>query len=461
MSLATDGLIYLTFFTALAAIVTMAVWRYVDPAIRIPYGLYCGFYIVTSGIGGAIAGLTEGAILETLDWGLDLSILQGINTLTYWGILYAPLIVPGISLVLMQDFRLGEYGIEKFLSGYRDRLDCLTLLGVYSVFAAYCFVKLAVQGQLGSIMMWFTLKSDFLSIIILRETLMLSLGSVFFGLVYITLPMLSFCALYRIIETRKVAWVVTFGIMVCSNVVLSMALMQKSPVILYLVFVGVACVELGLIRWQALGGLAALLVMFLTTLQSFMLQDWDYSRSFSLMTFRMAQTFPYYISVYPEILEFAGIDFGQHFIGMGEVARDNLDVFNYMYPDITWVQGAAPGPAHLRAYSQGGVLFSIFTLILIGMSMKLIIAIRRTMNGPASFALYIECLVFLYYLTQTSLRESILSCYGIFWGIVGIIPLILFNRSPGSAFQPLNRSSRQTQPHATRTGRYGSLARNP
>lgn len=430
MNLTIDGLIYLVTFSTMALIVTWLVWRYVDQAVRLPYGLFCGFYILTSGIGGAVAAVTNGDILETLGWGLDLSILQNINTLSYWTMLYGPLIIPGITLLVLQDFRLPEHGVEVCLKNYRDGLDNATLLMVFGLFAGYCFGKLALQGQLGSILMWFTLKSDFLSMMLLREDLMQNLGSVFFGLAYITLPMLSYCALYRLIQTRKASWLVTFGLLSGTNVVLCMALMQKSPVLLYMVFVGVACVELKLVRWQALGGVAAALLVVLTTLQSFMLDEWDYFRSFNLLTFRMAQSFPYYMSIYPEVLDYAGIDLGLHLFGIGDVARDNLDVFNYMYPGITWVQGAAPGPSHLRAYAQGGLMFAMGTLVLIGVSLKVIVALRKSINGPASFAIYMASLTFLYYLTQTSLRESVLSCYGIFWGVVGLVPLMLFNRPP-------------------------------
>lgn len=433
MNLTIDGILYLLSFSTVAFVVNWLVWRFVDSAVRLPYALFCVFYIVTSGVGGAVAAVTNGDILNTLGWGLDLSVLQNINTLSYWSMLYGPLIVPGLILVLFQDFRLPEHGVEACLKNYRDGLDNSTLLMVFGLFAGYCFGKLAIQGQLGSIFMWLTLKSDFLSMMILRENLMQNLGSVFFGLVYITLPMLSFCALYRLIETRWMSWFVTFVLLSTANLVLCMALMQKSPVLLYIVFVGIACVELKLVRWQALGGVAASLLFLLTTLQSFMLDDWDYSRSFNLLAFRMAQSFPYYMSVFPEILDFAGIDLGLHLFGIGEVARDNLDVFNYMYPGITWVQGAAPGPAHLRAYSQGGMLFALFTLVLIGLSFKLIVALRQNINGPATFGIYMSSLTFLYFLTQTSLRESILSCYGIFWGVVGLVPLVLFNRPPIAA----------------------------
>jgi len=430
MNLTLDGILYLVSFSTVALLVNWLVWRYVDSAVRLPYAVFCVFYIVTSGIGGALAGVTNGEILNTLNWGLDIMILQNINTMSYWLILYGPLIVPGITLLLFQDFRVPEHAVDACLKNYRDGLDNSTLLMVFGVFAGYCFGKLAIQGQLGSIFMWSALKSDFLSMMVLRENLMLNLGSIFFGLAYITLPMLSFCALYRLVETRKATWLATFGLLAGTNVLLCMALMQKSPILLYMVFVGIGCVELKVVRWQALGGVAGALMIVLTTLQSFMLDDWDYFRSFNLITFRMAQTFPYYMSVYPDILDFAGIDLGLHLFGIGEAARDNFDVFNYMYPGITWVQGAAPGPSHLRAYAQGGILFAMVTLVLIGFCLKLIVAVRKSINGPASFAFYMSSLAFLYYLTQTSLRESVLSCYGIFWGVVGLIPLMLFNRPP-------------------------------
>lgn len=454
MNLTIDGTMYLVTFSTAALLVVWLVWRYVDPAVRLPYGLFCGFYILTSGIGGAVAAVTNGDILDTLGWGLDLSVLQNINTLSYWTMLYGPLIVPGLTMVVLHDFSLPERSVEGCLKNYRDGLDNSTLLTVFGLFAGYCFGKLALQGQLGSIFMWFTLKSDFLSMMLLRENLMQNLGSIFFGLVYITLPMLSFCALYRLIETRKATWLATFGLLSGSNVLLCMALMQKSPVLLYMVFVGIACVELKLVRWQALGGVAGAFLVILTTLQSFMLEDWDYFRSINLLTFRMAQSFPYYMSVYPDVIDYAGIDLGLHLFGIGEVARDNLDVFNYMYPDVTWVQGAAPGPSHLRAYAQGGIPFAMLTLVLIGMCLKAVVALRKSIDGPASFAIYISSLVFLYYLTQTSLRESVLSCYGIFWAVVGLVPLMLFNHPPTAEFSPMTtRAVQRAESLSTATRR--------
>ncbi len=158
-----------------------------------------------------------------------------------------------------------------------------------------------------------------------------------------------------------------------------MALMQKSPVLLYLVFVGIACVELKVVRWQALGGVAAGLIIVLTTLQSFMLDDWNYFRSFSLLTFRMAQSFPYYMSVYPELLEYAGVDLGLHLFGIGEVARDNLDVFNYMYPESPGSR-SRPRPSPPPSLRPGGNLVRTRHLVLVGFVFKVIAALKHCIS---------------------------------------------------------------------------------
>ncbi|MFO1021004.1 MAG: hypothetical protein U0903_09940 [Planctomycetales bacterium] len=441
-------------FTTLAIAVTALVWRYGAPAVRMPYFIYLGFYVLTTGIGGVALALTNGDLLETFEWGLDVSVLGDLNNLRYWALLYGPLLIPGIVIVLFQDFRVVEYGIETTLASYRDGLNCSTLLLVYLAFMAYCIAKLAMHGYLLGITMWFTLQGDFLSMMVFRDTLVTTLGTLFFGLTYITLPMLSLCALYQFGKTRKMAWAALFLFMFGGNVFLSMTLVQKSPVIIFMVFQGIACVEMKLIRWQGMIAMFCGIVGMLNLMQSFYLQDWDYARSLNLMIFRMAHCYPYYMAVYPDVLPFGGIDLGLHLIGIGEASRDNFDVFKYMYPQITWVEGATPGPAHVRAYSQGGEWFALFTLALIGFALKAVGSLRGRINGPVSFAFYIQSLVFVYYLTQTSFREAILSCYGLFWAFIGIIPLVLFNQPPREVPNPA-RTNRDLTPPVLSSPRRG------
>lgn len=159
--------------------------------------------------------------------------------------------------------------------------------------------------------------------------------------------------------------------------------------------------------------------MLLTGLQTLMLESWEFQNSINLILFRMASSFPYYQSIYPELESYAGIETGLHLVGLGTAASDNHTVFNYMYPEVK-TQGAAAAPAHLRAYCQAGYIYAMGTLMLISIPLKAATLAHRHRQSPFAFAVYMGLLIHLYYVMQTSLREALLSCYGFFWVIVSV-----------------------------------------
>jgi hypothetical protein len=93
--------------------------------------------------------------------------------------------------------------------------------------------------------------------------------------------------------------------------------------------------------------------------------------------------------------------------------NDNVRVFQYMYPQVLWVQGAAAAPAHVRAFAQGGFTAAIFVLLLTGVLIALIGRLKNVSDRPLLFGLYIQGLICLYFLTQTSLRGAFIESYGL------------------------------------------------
>ncbi len=417
-------------FSLLSLLIWYFVMKWADPVVRLPLIFYCGFYFVTTLIGATLIGLTDSKCLEPLAWGLDFQILHDVNNVRYWWLLFMPMIVPPACVLLFNKSRI----IDTVVKGTAIRLNStssqLGYIVVYSTWAGYCLGKLYVTGQIGTIFKWHSHRGDYVSMILQRTEMATMLGSVFFGLIYITLPMLSFYALYCAVRQPGLAWKAIFCGSALTTAVISLSLMQKGPVLLFFVFIGIGLVELKVIKPRSLAIVGAALVFFLTTLQRFMAESWSYEQTFNLIVFRMAHSYPYYMNIYPDVLPFFGIDFGLHLIGMGEIASDNNIVFNHMYPYCDWVQGAAPGPAHVRAYGQGGMLFAFVTLSLIGVGIKMAGILRRHIAGPLSFSLYMASLVCLYFLTQTSAREALLSCYGICWAVPGIVPLWLLSSPP-------------------------------
>jgi hypothetical protein len=124
-----------------------------------------------------------------------------------------------------------------------------------------------------------------------------------------------------------------------------------------------------------------------------------------------------------------------------------------MYPQVTWAQGAAPAAAHVRAYSQAGMPFALVNLAIVGIVIKAAGGLRSRIHGPISFALYLQLLIFLYFVTQTSLREAIISCYGIFWAVIALLPLIFLQPAgmhPAGTAAATVRSFRPTPPKVDR-----------
>lgn len=421
-----------TFSLFAFAVLSLVMWYFVakwaDPIVRLPLTFYCGFYFVTTLIGATLIGLSDSRCLEPLGWGLDFRILRDVNNLRYWWLLFMPMIVPPATVLLVNKSKI----VESAVRGTAIRLNAvpgpMAFIAVYGMWAGYCLAKLYVTGQIGTIFKWQSHRGDYVSMILQRTEMAGMLGSVFFGLVYITLPMLSFYALYCAVRLPGYTWKVIFCGSAFTTAVISLSLMQKGPVLLFFVFIGIGLVELKVIKPRSLAIVGAGLVFLLTTLQRFMADTWSYEQTFNLIVFRMAHSFPYYVNVYPDMLPYFGIDLGLHLIGMGEIASDNNVVFDYMYPNVDWVQGAAPGPAHVRAYGQGGLLFAFVTLAFIGLGIKMAGVLRRYIGGPLSFSLYMASLVCMYFLTQTSAREALLSCYGICWAMPGIVPLWLLSK---------------------------------
>jgi hypothetical protein len=107
--------------------------------------------------------------------------------------------------------------------------------------------------------------------------------------------------------------------------------------------------------------------------------------------------------------------------------RDNLVIFDYMYPGVYWTQGAAAGASHIRAYTQGGVVWACVAVVITWLFIRLLGRMRKSLSGPVGFAVLVQSGVTLYYLTQTSLRGAVLESYGLIWGVIPLVALVLLS----------------------------------
>lgn len=397
---------------------------YLSPArLRVPLAVFLSIYLLTTAIGGVIISATEGQVLIERSYSIDLSILDDVGSELYWSLLLMPLVIVPLTAYLFRN-RFGR------AAEHAARLDSafapcspLMFMGVVLVFSAYCAADLVFKGYGGSLLAWSM--GDYISMIQVRSDMATSLTSVFFGIVYSALPAFSQYALYQAVKTRSTSWRLALAFTIAATILLCMTLVQKSIVLVYLLFLGAGLVHLKVLRPRSLLAFLAVLLILLTGLQLLFLEEWDVFRSVNLVVFRLASSFPFYVNAYPRLLPHGGIDFGLHLIGVGDRIRDNVDIFDRMYPGVTWAEGAAAAAAHVKAYAQAGLWYSVVTLILVGMITAWIARLRPLLRGPIGHTLYLQALVFLYYCTQTSLRESIVSCYGFFWTTIALVSIIL------------------------------------
>ena len=416
----------------LTAVVWGSLWGAIPRAARFPLIFYFAVYILTTGIGATLIGLTDGSALIRVDmeagWGLNVALLPGSVTPQYWIILFAPLIAPAALFVLFpaSERRLSRSPQSPSPS---DHVSAAAFATVLCVFAGYCLGKLFLQGYGMSIAMWFQSEGDFVAMMVHRMALATSLGSVFFGIAYITLPTLAQSAAYEFVRLRNSGWTFLLALSVGAMMFIDLSLMQKSHAMVHLLMIAVGLAELRFLRWKSVLLVFASLFVALTFLMSLMLDGWDSAQTLRLIIYRMSHAYPYYLTIFPDLENFTGIDMGLHLIGMGAPSDETWRVFTYMYPGYYEIEGACPAPAHVDAYAQGGLAYALIISLAIGALIRWSAHLRMTVRGPIGFALYMQSLMALYYVSQTSFRETVISCYGIFYAFVAIIPLYALRSS--------------------------------
>jgi hypothetical protein len=447
----TASLIWFVALSTLTIVVWALSWRAVPARGRFPWIFYTFVYIITTGIGAAEIGLTDNQALVDINndagWGLDISFLPGSITPVYWILLFAPLVAPAMFFLAVPLAPSSDATIPLTASP-GDWTSPAAFFVAYIPFAGYCVLNLILNGYGMSITMWFQSEGDFVGMMLHRMALAGSLGSVFFGISYITLPSLTQAALYEFVRTRRTSWTAMSALAIGLIVFIDLSLMQKSHVMLHLLIFAVGLAELKYLRWKSVGLVVAGLFGGLTFLMSLMLDQWDSSQTVRLVVYRMAHAYPYYLTIFPEFENNTGIDLGLHLIGIGVAPDESRRVFWYMYPGLHAVEGNCPAPAHITAFAQGGMVYGLLVCGAIGALIRWSAGLRTAIRGPLGFALYMQSLMTLYYVAQTSVRESLVSCYGIVYAFVGLAPLY-FLCSGGARSVARETAGRKLQRHAS------------
>ncbi|MBM3999275.1 MAG: hypothetical protein FJ297_07010 [Planctomycetes bacterium] len=414
---------------------------------RMPLVVALGSYLVTTFLGALLTGLFGVDFLDIEGYGLDLSVALDVGTAKYWLLLFAPWIGIAGVIAATSPSGLGDAARRPGVppGHVRGPVSMAHTLLVFGLLAAYCVMRLRASGNLDVASTWRSNRGDFESLMFVRDSVTRAMGTLGCGLIYTALPCLSFVALFEASRLRSRAWAAAFLGCAGTCVFLSLASAQKSLVMLYVGILGVGVAELGWIRVRTLFAVLGGMVVLLTLLQSYFIEDWDYRQSVLLMLLRVSTSFPYYASLYPRTIPYQGIDIGLHILGMAPSPRDNLDVFNSMYPGVRWLQGSVAAPAHMRAYSQGGVAYAMLVSVGIGFAVAMVMRLRARARSAIGFAFYLQSLVTLYYLSQIAPLDTLLTSYGMLYALFGLGPLWLLEstRAPATrlAIDPRNPNS--------------------
>jgi hypothetical protein len=403
----------------LATMLHVVVWRRQDRWVNLCLGVYSGAYFLTSVLGATLLSFSEGAVLP-FKWGLDLSILWTWKSATYWLLLYMPLVI--VPLVVLCAEQFPHFSPSTRAPSLIPHSNFVPLTLWISVLGGFCIYQLAIHGYLGNAN-WAQFEGNFTLMIAMRIEMFSSLSNSFYGILYVALPCLSYYVLYEALTTWEKRWWVLFGGTIALFVFLSFSVMLKGLLVVFAIFLLIGVADLRRWRLWTIGQLMLPVVCLLTFQQTFMEEDWSFTDSIGLIVYRMASAHVYYVNVYPELRPYLGPDFALNLIGLAQPPTDGIDVFPYMYPQIIHLQGSAAAPAHTRAYAQAGLLFAVATMFVIGLAVVAVIHLRRRVTGPWSFALFMQGLNGLYFLTQTTVVDSIFSSFGFIWAVFALAPL--------------------------------------
>jgi hypothetical protein len=404
--------------------IAVIVWRLVSlrcPSATLPYTVYLVSYLFTTVIGATAFGVGFGLdILADINPTANLFVLSIKDPLVFWVMLFCPFIVPGMTILLLShaDMRVGDkFGrppawLLAPINWFRFNLFA-GLLVFYSLFSFYRSGNLLILKEITS------LQDDYGSMINLRIDLFGGMGMSVFSVIYVCIPSLVLVAVHRALITKSAYWIVGLVALGIFSLTLQLMTVQKTIAIIEILSLTVALFVLKRIKFFSLIAGISITLIFLTVTQNFFSIGWSIEDSLTLVLYRMAIGVVSYINIFPHTVEFLGPDMLLDIIGIGQGSLASQIVFDFIYPTVTGIQGSAPAPAHISAYAEGGVIYGCIILVIVGLAIRfngaLLKVAQENRGSSIVFAASVQTLVTIYYFTQVSLRDALISSYGLIW----------------------------------------------
>lgn len=154
--------------------------------------------------------------------------------------------------------------------------------------------------------------------------------------------------------------------------------------------------------------------------------------------FRMASSFPFYVSIFETPSERCGIEAHtlRRLLGLsGSDCALPTKVFPVMYPDVDWVTGYAPAPAHVSAYGEMGFIWSLAVMAMSGFVLGVIGMISRVGSGPLFATLGVASCTFAYYLSQVPFIAAFTYGHGLIFLSLPLVFLYIISIAQSSIGQ--------------------------
>jgi hypothetical protein len=427
-----------------------ALWPKFSPDSKRAVFVYAAAYVMTYAIGAVIIGLSGDDLVSSyIQSGLAIPDAAGDVPLRYWLLVLGPLAIPLPLVAILQRRR-------RSIPKPRHRFE--PGMGQFFLLGASVVGVLAVLLQGTNILSFYRgdfseLYGDYSGIVDSRLQLFDSVNGQAFGLIYSALPALSHVALFNARNRRSKAWMVMFVAWTALTAWCLAGTYQLAPLAVFVIALVLSAEQLGYFTLNArraffvIGGLFGMILVANAVKSG----RFDLLDAMSAFIFRMPLAFPFWITAFPDSIPFSGIDWTGPLFGRGPDPGNSFVIAQYMYPRSP-LGSAMTAPAHVSAYAQGGLMYSIVMMIVIGLIVAGVSRLRGIAGSSSVWhAMYIQSLVMLYYLTQSSLRGAIWDSYGLYWSIVVLAALSMISltgraargRAPVPAIAP--RRARPSQ----------------
>jgi hypothetical protein len=426
---------YFATFLGLAIIAHGLLFSLGNQSAKLPVMVFSLSYFVTTVVGATIIGTESGYFFWTSATFFyhDFSVLKNTTGFKYWFVLYSPLFIPQFTASFLVLF-LGRYKLNTTLLStlclpIPSRISPLVFFISFSALSSLCIGELFVRG-LGFHSFNLFGSGDYEALIFSRETAFRSLSNFYYGMAYVGLPVLLALSFIYYVKNRSIWWLSNTLFSGSMVTIINFSTVMKGTIVVVAIMILVVMALVRILTAKRLLLAGGMTIVFLA--MSYILvgvADGDFGSAIGLaifqIIFRMANAFPYYVNVFPDMLSFSGLNYGLVFLGFGVRTNETQLISDIMSVEKTAIQGNATQAFHLLSgYVIDGYPSMILVELFLGVYFFLVAKAIAGVKKPLSIAITAHLVMVCYYLTQSGIPQLVMQSWGICWVVLSVATLI-------------------------------------